>query len=280
MPGGVHALEMMVRIAFKRLMPVTASVLVHLGIVGAIVLGPGWVPVRMPVLIAELVPPEPPPVEPPAPRPVVRDRRPLTPPRPIVAPLPVAPPARPEPEPPQPVVPAPPPVATPEPEPTPVTPEPVATPAPAPLRAPPSGVTGPPPLAAADPGPGAFAASAPPPPSSAATGARSSSEREVSVAAIPSDGITQRAIPRGGYQYFPPYPSTARRLGVQGTTLLHVLVASTGHVAQVIVKQSAGHPDLDQAATDAVRRWRFEPARRGTEPVEMWVQLPFEFRFR
>ncbi len=266
---------MMVRIAFKRLMPVTASVLVHLGIVGAIVLGPGWAPVSMPVLIAELVQPEPP-----APPPIVRDRRPLTPPRPIAAPLPVAPPARPEPEPPQPVVPAPPPVATPEPEPKPATPEPVPAQAPPPLRTPPSGaVTGPPQIAAADPGPGAFAASAPAPTSSA-TGVRSSSEREVSVAAIPSDGITQRAIPRGGYQYFPPYPSTARRLGVQGTTVLHVLVASSGHVAQVVVKQSAGHPDLDQAATDAVRRWRFEPARRGTEPVEMWVQLPFEFRFR
>jgi protein TonB len=59
-----------------------------------------------------------------------------------------------------------------------------------------------------------------------------------------------------------------------------VLVSDTGRVAEVIVKQSAGHPDLDQAAADAVRRWLFEPARRGTESVEMWVQLPFEFRLR
>ena len=279
--GGVHALEMMARIAFKRLMPVTASVLVHLGIVGAIVLGPGWVPVGMPVLIAELVPPDPPPVEPPAPRPIAHDRRPLTPPRPIAAPLPVAPPARPEPEPPQPIVPAPPPVATPEPDPKPATPEPVHAQAPtriagagprrrerpAPGRSPPTRARGPSPPRRRHP-------------RAPTAGARSSSEREVTVAAIPSDGITQRAIPRGGYQYFPPYPSAARRLGVQGTTILHVLVANTGLVAQVVVKQSAGHPDLDQAATDAVRRWRFEPARRGTEPVEMWVQLPFEFRFR
>jgi protein TonB len=59
-----------------------------------------------------------------------------------------------------------------------------------------------------------------------------------------------------------------------------VLVSDTGRVAEVIVKQSAGHPDLDRAAADAVRRWRFEPARRGTDAVEMWVQLPFEFRLR
>jgi protein TonB len=100
------------------------------------------------------------------------------------------------------------------------------------------------------------------------------------VAALPTDGITQRAIPQGGYQHRPAYPSSARRLGVQGTTLLNVLVADDGRVANVIVKQSAGHPDLDQAAAEAVRRWRFEPARRGTEKVAMWVQLPVEFRLR
>jgi protein TonB len=100
------------------------------------------------------------------------------------------------------------------------------------------------------------------------------------VAALPADGITQHAIPEGGYQHRPAYPSSARRLGVQGTTLLKVLVADDGRVASVIVAQSAGHPDLDQAAADAVRRWRFEPARRGTEKVAMWVQLPVEFRLR
>jgi protein TonB len=236
----------------------------------------------MPVLIAELVEPDPPAVDRPAAPTIVRDRRLLTPPKPIAAPRPVAPPARPEPEPPTPVVPAPPPVATPEPESKPPAPEPVNAAAPTPLpattpAAPTGPMSGPPPIAAAEPGPGAFAVSAPVPMSSTT---RSSSGRDVTVSAIPADGITQRAIPRGGYQYVPPYPSAARRLGVQGTTVLHVLVASTGQVAQVVVKQSAGHPDLDQAATDAVRRWRFEPARRGTEPVEMWVQLPFEFRFR
>jgi len=62
--------------------------------------------------------------------------------------------------------------------------------------------------------------------------------------------------------------------------MLQVLVSDDGRVAEVVVKQSAGHPDLDQAAISAVRRWRFEPARRGTQAVAMWVQIPFEFRFR
>jgi protein TonB len=92
--------------------------------------------------------------------------------------------------------------------------------------------------------------------------------------------LTRTAIPRGGYQITPSYPASARQLGVEGTALLSVFVDAAGHVGQVIVKQSAGHPDLDRAAADAVRRWRFEPARRGAEAVAMWVELPVEFRLR
>jgi protein TonB len=100
------------------------------------------------------------------------------------------------------------------------------------------------------------------------------------VVSLPPDGVTQTAVPRGGYQIRPSYPNNARRLGIQGTTLLSVFVAMDGRVADVVVKQSAGHPELDQAAADAVKRWRFEPARRGNEAVAIWVLLPVEFRLR
>jgi periplasmic protein TonB len=99
-------------------------------------------------------------------------------------------------------------------------------------------------------------------------------------AARTSPGVTRSAIPRGGYQVQPGYPASARRQGIQGTAVLRVYVDSDGRVANVAVDQSAGHRDLDDAATDAVRRWRFEPGRRGDEPVGMWVLIPFEFRLR
>jgi protein TonB len=100
------------------------------------------------------------------------------------------------------------------------------------------------------------------------------------ITALPPGEITRTAVPRGGYQVRPSYPRTARRLGVQGTTLLSVFVTVDGRVGEVVVRQSAGHPDLDEAAADAVRRWRFEPARRGAEAIAMWVLLPVEFRLR
>ena len=101
-----------------------------------------------------------------------------------------------------------------------------------------------------------------------------------SMAAIPSDRVTHTAIPRGGYQVRPSYPSSARRMGIQGMTTLRVYVAADGLVAEVLIHESAGHPDLDNAAAEAVKRWRFEPARRGAEAVGVWVLLPVEFRLR
>jgi protein TonB len=59
-----------------------------------------------------------------------------------------------------------------------------------------------------------------------------------------------------------------------------VYVAADGRVSEVLVHESAGHPDLDSAAAEAVKRWRFEPARRGAEAVGVWVLLPVEFRLR
>jgi TonB family protein len=76
----------------------------------------------------------------------------------------------------------------------------------------------------------------------------------------------------------PSYPDSARRLKIYGTTTMRVQVLANGVVGEVSVEQSAGHPDLDRSATDAVRRWRFEPARRGTEPVAVLVRLTMTFK--
>jgi protein TonB len=278
-----------VRWVAVRVLPVAASLLLHAVAYGGIMLIPAWVSVRERVLLAELVQPDPEPPAPtaqPAPKPKP-DRRRLKLPKPIETPMPKLPDppvetAKVEPEPPPPaparVVPTPAPVV---PAPAPVVPAPASpTPAPAapamtvpePAPRPPSGRG---PLAPAD-APLTTAGEGLPtqagPPAAARPGP--------SVAALPPDGITQTATPRGGYQVKPSYPSSARRAGIQGTTLLSVFVAADGRVAEVVVKQSAGHPDLDAAAADAVRRWRFEPARRGNEPVSMWVLLPVEFRLR
>jgi protein TonB len=91
------------------------------------------------------------------------------------------------------------------------------------------------------------------------------------------EALSGLARPLGGYQVKPRYPESARRAGVQGVTTLRVRVLDTGRVGEVLVEQSAGFRDLDLAAVDAVKKWLFEPARRGKEPVSVWVMLPVKF---
>jgi protein TonB len=76
----------------------------------------------------------------------------------------------------------------------------------------------------------------------------------------------------------PEYPSLSRRLGEEGRVLLRVLVNAEGLPEQVELRQSSGHPRLDQAALGTVRRWRFTPARRGSERLAAWVLVPLSFR--
>jgi len=81
----------------------------------------------------------------------------------------------------------------------------------------------------------------------------------------------------GGYQVKPRYPESARRAGFQGVTTLRVRVLDNGRVGEVVVEQSAGFRDLDFAAVEAVKKWLFEPARRGKDAVSVWVMLPVKF---
>lgn len=76
----------------------------------------------------------------------------------------------------------------------------------------------------------------------------------------------------------PHYPLAARRRGIEGQVLLVALVKADGSCAQVTIKQSSGHGELDTAALETVRRWRFIPARRGDTAVESWVEVPITFR--
>ncbi len=82
------------------------------------------------------------------------------------------------------------------------------------------------------------------------------------------------------YQRNPPprYPLAARRNGDQGIVMLRVLVSAEGLPVRVEVDRSSGFLPLDDAAADAVRDWRFVPARRGDRNVEDWVRVPVEFR--
>jgi protein TonB len=90
-------------------------------------------------------------------------------------------------------------------------------------------------------------------------------------------GLTSFARPPGGYQTKPRYPEAARREGIEGVTTLRFQVLASGRVGTIVVARSAGHPEFDRSAIEAVKTWLFEPARRGKEAVTVWVVLPVRF---
>jgi protein TonB len=76
----------------------------------------------------------------------------------------------------------------------------------------------------------------------------------------------------------PEYPAPARREGKEGRVLLRVLVDEQGKSKSVEIDNSSGSEALDRAAAEAIKRWRFSPARYGNKSVESWVKIPIDFR--
>jgi protein TonB len=65
----------------------------------------------------------------------------------------------------------------------------------------------------------------------------------------------------------PVYPEAARQRGQQGAVGVRLRIDEDGSVLRLEVIESSGHPLLDQAVIEALRRWRFAPATQGGRPV-------------
>lgn len=87
---------------------------------------------------------------------------------------------------------------------------------------------------------------------------------------------------QANYSYSPKpnYPERARAEGWEGTVLIRVLVDPQGKSKWVEVSRSSGFAVLDGAAVEAVKRWRFQPARYGDRRVESWVKVPIIFQLK
>ncbi len=72
------------------------------------------------------------------------------------------------------------------------------------------------------------------------------------------------------------YPLLARRAGIEGTSVIRVLVNRDGTPSDATVLRSA-HDLLDQAALDAVLKQRFTPGRQRGAPVLVYMALPVRF---
>lgn len=75
----------------------------------------------------------------------------------------------------------------------------------------------------------------------------------------------------------PAYPSVSKQRHEQGRVLLRVRVSAQGRAETVEVEKGSGYQRLDRAAQEAVRQWRFVPARQGEQTLVAWVLVPIDF---
>jgi TonB family protein len=88
------------------------------------------------------------------------------------------------------------------------------------------------------------------------------------------DGVTR---PELVTSIHPVYTELARRARVTGTVILEAIIDEQGDVQNVRVLK--GLPmGLDQAATDAVKMWKFKPATLKGQPVRVYYVLTVNFQ--
>ncbi|HLK08197.1 MAG TPA: energy transducer TonB [Candidatus Angelobacter sp.] len=84
------------------------------------------------------------------------------------------------------------------------------------------------------------------------------------------------SIPRAIYSPEPEFSEEARRSKYQGEVTLLATIGADGRTRNLMVVRSLGM-GLDEKAMEAVRTWRFEPARKNGQPVAVQMNIIVNF---
>jgi periplasmic protein TonB len=85
------------------------------------------------------------------------------------------------------------------------------------------------------------------------------------------------SAPRTIYAPDPDYSEEARKAKFQGMVTLWLVVGSDGRARDIRIVRSLGM-GLDEKAIEAVRTWRFDPARKDGQPVAVQISVEVSFR--
>ncbi len=90
--------------------------------------------------------------------------------------------------------------------------------------------------------------------------------------------VTQGASPPTPiYAPLPAYPKGARTRVEQGAVTVGIVVESDGSVREAVIVKGL-NTELDKAALEAVRSWKFEPARKAGKPVAAHIYVEVNFK--
>ena len=85
------------------------------------------------------------------------------------------------------------------------------------------------------------------------------------------------SAPRAIFAPDPEYSEEARKAKYQGTVVLYMIVGPDGRAREIRVVRSVGM-GLDEKAIEAVRTWKFDPARRDGQAVAVQINVEVSFR--
>lgn len=74
----------------------------------------------------------------------------------------------------------------------------------------------------------------------------------------------------------PRYPDAMKREGISGLVAIAVVIDEKGNIISSVVTKSS-HSDFDKPALDAVKSWKFKPAKIDGTPVKVRVTVPLRF---
>ncbi len=85
------------------------------------------------------------------------------------------------------------------------------------------------------------------------------------------------SAPKALYAPDPEYSEEARKAKYQGTVVLWMVVGADGRAQQIRIQRSLGM-GLDEKAIEAVRQWKFEPAKLNGQAVPVQINVEVNFR--
>lgn len=74
----------------------------------------------------------------------------------------------------------------------------------------------------------------------------------------------------------PEYPRELKANGVSGLVMVKVSIDEQGNVGETDIVKSS-NVQFDRFATDALKKWKFKPARQDGTPVAVQVTIPIKF---
>ena len=96
------------------------------------------------------------------------------------------------------------------------------------------------------------------------------------IADVKVKGVTMGAMVKNVFK--PSYPSSCKRLGHEGATVLKVTILSKGKCGSIEIIKSAGCESLDKAAIKALKKAKYIPAKRLGVPFTTTKKLAFNFK--